>query len=345
MNLDLFDIEKFIDANHCPLVTNNVSFNSDGTPTSDGIFSYELFGTTDEERKNTFGYIDLKGYYLHPMVYLIFTKRMRSVGDIIMGEKYAIIENKRLHIVPKETKGAGTGLKFLYDNFENIEWVDESEEDEMDSIDKKTRLKFLKSLKKNEAFVKYWLVLPPFYRAESSTNRSMGDSINKLYKELLSQIKGMSLGYSFDIFGEGARARIQILIKELYLTTLAPVSGKNLMLGHGTSEGELVGTGKFSLIRRHLIGKNIDWGTVNVISSPLSSEANTPAEKQARFGYGLFPLASLLSSFQPFYLKEASDYLENYLSDLSTGGRYPDIRRLTPPSSPRKSLSGISRDS
>jgi hypothetical protein len=313
MNLDIFDIEKFIDANHCPLVTNNVAFNSDGTPTSDGIFSYELFGTTDEERKNTFGYIDLKGYYLHPIVYLILTKRMKSIGDIVMGQKYAVLENNRIQIVPKETSGAATGLKFLYDNFEKIEWIDDSEEAEMDSIDKKTRLKFLKSLKKSEAFVKYWLILPPFYRAESSTNRSMGDSINKLYKELLSQIKGMSLGYSFDIFGDSARARIQILIKELYLTTLAPVSGKNLLLVKGQSEGDLVGTGKNSLIRRHLVGKNIDWGTLNVVTSPISSEANTSEDMQVPFGAGLFPIASLLSSFQPFYLKECSDYLEDLL--------------------------------
>ena len=71
VQLDIFNIDDFVKANKCPQVTNPIFFNFDGTPTADGLFSYVLFGFSDDERKNIFGYIDLKSHYLHPLVYEI----------------------------------------------------------------------------------------------------------------------------------------------------------------------------------------------------------------------------------------------------------------------------------
>ena len=317
MKLDLFNINDFITANHCPEVTNPIFWGYDGNPTPDGLFSYELFGYSDEERKNTFGYIDLKGNYIHPLVYVIMNTKMGSLGKILQGQKYAVISNKKITVVPEDTQGAETGIKFIYDHFEEINWIDFIEEEEIDSIDKKTRLKFFKALKKDEFFVNKWLVLPPFYRAESSVNKSMGDAINKLYKELLSKVRGMSLGFSFDIFSDETKLRIQNILKDLYLSTLAPISGKNLLLEKGKSEGTLAGSGKNSMIRKHLLGKTIDWSSSSVITSPHNSNANTPSEKPVPWGYGAFPMASLLSMFQPFFVSYCSDILEGFLTEFA----------------------------
>lgn len=320
MKLDLFDINKFIEANKCPKVSNPIFWNYDGTPTTDGLFSYELFGVTDEERKNTFGYIDLKGSYLHPMIFLMFVKKSGSLGDVVLGQKYAVMADGKIRIVPEDFKGAETGISFFYDNFEEIRkhWDNLISSDEVDSIDKSTRLKFLKSLKKEEFFVNKWLVLPPFYRAESSTNKSMGDSINKLYKELISRVSGMALGFSFSIFGEETKLRIQNILKDIYLAGLAPVSGKNLILEKGKTEGTLAGVSKNSMIRKHLLGKNIDWAASSVITSPENSKANTIDEKPVPFGYGAFPMATLISMFQPFYVNYCADFLEDMLSRFAT---------------------------
>lgn len=173
MKLDIFKISDFVEANKCPEVTNPVFFNFDGSPTPDGLFSYDLFGFTDEERKNIFGYIDLKGHYIHPLIYLIMTAKMGSLGKIIQGQKYAVIADKKIRVVDEDFEGAETGIDFVYNHFDEINWIDEIEEDEIDSLDKKTRLKFFKMLNKDEFFVDKWLVLPPYYRAESSVNRSM----------------------------------------------------------------------------------------------------------------------------------------------------------------------------
>lgn len=173
MKLDIFKIDDFVTANKCPEVTNPIFFNFDGSPTPDGLFSYDLFGFTDEERKNIFGYIDLKGHFIHPLLYLIMTAKMGSLGKILYGQKYAVIADGKIKIVDEDFEGAETGIDFVYNNFEKIDWINELEEGEIESLDKKTRLKLFQSLDKDEFFVSKWLVLPPYYRAESSTNRSM----------------------------------------------------------------------------------------------------------------------------------------------------------------------------
>jgi len=313
MKVDIFRIDDFIDANKCKEVTNPIFFDFSGQPTPDGLFSYNIFGYSDEERKNIFAYIDLQGHYIHPLCYLILIKKMGSLGKVVLGEKYAVIADKKIKIVPPDFNGAETGIDFLYDHFEEIDWINELEEDEIDSLDKKTRLKFIKSLKKDEFFVTKWLVLPPFYRAESSTNRSMGDDINKLYKELISKVRSSNLGFSFDVFSSETKLRIQNILKDLYLSTTAPISGKHLNLDDGT----LKGTGKTSMLRKHLIAKNVDWSASSVITAPVNSDANKPEDKPVPFGYSCFPLAILLSMFQPFYLGYCSDFLESLLAKFA----------------------------
>lgn len=317
LKIDLFSIDDFIKENHCPEVTNPIFFNYDQTPTSDGLFSYELFGISDDDRKNIFGYIDLGGHYIHPMVYSLLSARFGSFRDVLTGSKYAVIADKKIKIVPEDFPGADTGLDFFYDNFDNINWIDALEEDEMDSLDKKTRLKFLKSLDKDEFFVSKWLVLPPFYRAASSESQSMGDSINKLYKELISRTRSMKTGFSISLFGSETRLKIQNTLRDLYLTTMAPASGKNLIFEKGKTEGVLKGSSKNSLIRKHLLGKTVDYTASSVITSARISEANSPNEHPTPFGYSRFPMATLLSLFQPFFVSEGTVMLEEYINVIS----------------------------
>lgn len=113
MKLDLFNIQSFIDANNCPEVTNPIFWSYDGNPTPDGLFSYELFGFSDEDRKHIFGYIDLKGKYIHPLIYITMTAKMGSLGKIITGQKYAVIADKKIKIVDENFEGAQTRNKFF----------------------------------------------------------------------------------------------------------------------------------------------------------------------------------------------------------------------------------------
>ena len=69
MKIDIFNIDDFIKANNCKEVTNPVFFDWSGQPTPDGLFSYEIFGVTELERKSIFGYIDLGAHYIHPVIF------------------------------------------------------------------------------------------------------------------------------------------------------------------------------------------------------------------------------------------------------------------------------------
>lgn len=313
MKLDIMNIDKFIEANHCPKITNPIFFNYNTMPTEDGLFSYELFGVSDEERKNIFGYIDLNYHFIHPVIFQMIYSRMGALKEVINGTKYAIIADKKIKIVSEDTPGAETGIDFLYDNFEKINWISSVEEESMDSLDKKTRLKALNNIPKEEFFVTKWLVLPPFYRAESSKNKSLGDSINKLYKELIQKTNALKTGFSFSLFGDETKMRIQLLLRDIYYASMAPVSGKNLVLEKGKSEGTLVGSGKTSMLRKHLIGKNIDWTASCVITAAENSSAIKFEKKPVPFGTCGFPLATLLSMFYPFVVSNSAQFLESIL--------------------------------
>jgi hypothetical protein len=299
MKVDFFNIDEFVKQNKCPQVTNPVFFYFDKTPTSDGLFSYELFGVTDTERKNVFGYIDLQGNYLHPLIYSIMVGRMGSVRGILSGDKYAVISNGKITIVPSDYKGAQTGIDFIYKHYDEIDWINEIEEADMDSVDKKTRLKFLRSLKKEEFFVRKWLVVPPFFRAESTEDRSMGDDINKLYKDLISRTNSMKSGFGIDIFGAETKKKIQDLLLALFLESTRPIKGKG------------------SMLRKHLLGKTIDFTASNVITSSDIAAANTPDDLTVKFGYGAYPIATVISLFQPFYINMLTDFLSIQLKSFS----------------------------
>jgi hypothetical protein len=309
MKIDLFSIDDFVKINKCPQVTNPVFFNYDKTPTRDGLFSYDLFGISDAERKNIFGYIDLKGYYIHPLIFGMMNKRMGALRDLLAGNKYAIIQDRKITFVPEDFEGAETGISFIYENFDKINWVDEIEEKEMDSIDKKTRLKFLRNIKKEEFFVNKWLVVPPFYRAESSENKTLGDRINELYKDLISRTNSMSVGFGLGLFGDKTKFKIQSLLIELFEETTRPIRGKG------------------SMLRKHLLGKTIDYTASNVITSPPISNSESVDEMPVKFGYGAFPLPTVLSLFHPFVVSALTDFLSRVIKEAMTIA-YNDIKRM-----------------
>lgn len=310
MKIDIFNIDDFIKQNHCEEVTDPIFFDGSGNPRDGSLFSYTIFGMSDDDRKNKFGYVDLVGrdsdtHYLHPLVYLIIS-RLGSISKLIDGTKFAVIEDGKISLVPEGTPNSSTGTDFLYENWEKINW---SVEDD-DSNDKKSRLKFLKILDKNEIFITKWLIMPPYYREQSSGSKSLGDSINELYKTLLSRTNSMRLGGRFSFFGQASKFRIQTSLVELYLETTRVIKGKD------------------SMLRKNLLGKNIDYTASNVITSPQNSSAETVNDMPVKFGYGLFPLPTLLSLFQPFFVNKISDFYTRILVPLVYELAKGDIKKI-----------------
>ena len=56
------------------------------------------------------------------------------------------------------------------------------------------------------------------------------------------------------------------------------------------------------MIRKHLLGKTIDFTASNVITAAEVSAAERPEDMPTTFGYSSFPLATLVSLFNPFFV-------------------------------------------
>ena len=316
MKIDVFDINKFIEANHCMQVTSSIALEPDGSPTENGIFSEIIFGQTVEEQQNKFGYIDLHCNIINPTAYLIIKTRIKKIFNIIQGTAWAKVNRKtrKIEIVSEDDPDADTGIDFLYNNFEYIEWISDAEYEEDDSLDRKTRLKFLQMLKKDEFFVNKWLVLPRYYRDYNNTS-DLGPEINKVYKELISKTSGLqtkNFTASMPIFRRSLVLRIQDLVLLLYHMTMKPITGKSVVLGKNmsTKTATLTGTAKFSLLRRHGMGKFIDYSASSVIVVSVLADYNNVDDVRTKFGYSLIPLMSVVSLFKPFFVNECHRLLE-----------------------------------
>ena len=317
MKLDMFNIRDFIKINKLVPVTSPISLTPTKMPSNNGIFSYEIFGYTSDDRKNTFSYIELNGKFLHPQAYKTL-QRMGSLGKIVTREKYAIVVNGKIHITTQEEHSdAETGLEFFYNNWEKINWnttsvttsIKEVDEDDL-SLDKKNRFRFFSLLKKDEVFIDCWLVLPPFYRDVNTEDSTMGDDINKLYNELISRANSLKSGFGFTSFSNITKTRIQQLINMIYDITMGPITGKSVDV---KDNGTLHGTSKGAMIRRNLLGRHIDFGGYSVITAPLSSSAET-VDDFVKFGTIKLPLQTFMSMTKPFFVNYCTDFFEKIAS-------------------------------
>ncbi len=318
MKIDLFDINEFIKVNKLKEVTSPIALTSARMPNPDGIFSYDIFGYTTEQRKNVFAYIDLHSKFFHPQCLKVMN-RMGSVGKIAFGQKYAVMSGQKIKVVDEGVEGAQTGVDFFYDNWEKINWssnnvLDHKSDDDELSIDKKNRFTFFKLLKKNEAFVDKWLVIPPYYRDFNTADGTLGDDINKVYNEVISRSGALSSGFGFSSFGDVAKNRIQSLLMILYDYSMCPVTGKTPDV---KNNGELAGNAKFSMVRRSLSGRQLDFSASSVITSPITSSAQT-VDDFAKFGTVQLPLQTFIAMAKPFFLNYCHEFLSSQAEKLKT---------------------------
>ena len=118
MNVWLLPFDKFIKVNRLKEVTNAMMFDSGNVPTSDGLFSTEIFGVSTKDRKETFAYIALGLKFLNPKAYITLKRLNRNFDSVIYGTKKFVITNGQL----VEDENGNTGMKWLYDNWEKLKF-------------------------------------------------------------------------------------------------------------------------------------------------------------------------------------------------------------------------------
>lgn len=295
MKIDLFDIDEFVELNGLQEVTSGVLFQRNNVKHPDGLISDEIFGVTVRDRKNTFAYIDLHGKFFHPHVYKVLLRLYRNVDKIIDGSLYVSLD-KDGHIV-KDDEAGETGIDFLINNWKKINW------DQTDESNMRNERINLMHLSPKKIFVDKFLVIPAFYRDvnggyNSGASRS---EVNTFYANLIRLSSMLKEDGIFTFKLHSCNMGIQNNLVSIYDYFQNAIKKKN------------------GIIRKYLMGKNVDFCTREVITAP-SFQASRPEDIITDLRHCGIPISSVMALLQPFILKWLKDFFEREVISKSQSG-------------------------
>lgn len=295
MKIEIFDTKLFIDLNNLKEVSSPVLFQRGDVPDPKGLISNDIFGVSVRSRKETFAYIKLNGHFFNPHVYKAFKRLWRNVERVINGAEYYIINQDGTLI--KDDNGE-TGINFLYKNWERINW-----ERSLDPASiRNERIDLLTKSKKNEVFTEYQIVIPAFYRDIMQNQKGGGetDKLNPMYSNLIRMAKMLKEGDMFDFSMYSTVYNMQNIMVDIYDYFKDKLDGKN------------------GLIRKFLLGKNVDYCTRTVITSPIF-HSNRPSDMNVSMRYAGVPLPQALSLCYPYVVQWLRTFFDNNFNDYKTG--------------------------
>lgn len=294
MKIDLYNPNEFIDLNHLQEVTSPILFQRGGTPDPNGLISNQIFGITTKSRKETFAYINLHGKFFNPIVYKAILRFFRGVEQIIDGTKYYSI-NKEGHLYVDEENG-DTGIEFLYNNWEKIKW-EYSDTTGM----RNERLDLVLKSPKNQVFIENLIVIPAFYRDVRSTENGSGETseLNQYYASIIRYASGLEDRNMFDFQFNSTNANIQETLVNVYDYFAGKLKGKS------------------GLIRKYLMGKNVDNCTRTVITCP-QFHADRPEDLFTDLRHSVLPISQICSLCYPYMIKWLKDFFEREVFDTKT---------------------------
>ena len=288
LKIDLFDFDEFIDLNHLKEVTSPIVFQRGNVPDPFGLLSTDIFGIDVRSRKNKFAYTSLGGHFFHPHVYKSFKRLYRNIERIVAGsEYYRIDENGKL---VKDDENGETGIDFIYNNWEKIKWEKNIGEETM----RNERIDLVTKTPKNQIFVDKMIIIPVFYRDIQAGNTSGGgetDPLNNLYSKLIRMASLLEDKDMFDFTLNSTNYSIQNILVEIYDTFKHKIERKN------------------GMIRKFLMGKNVDNCARSVISCPLYHE-DTPEDSLSSFGRIGVPVSQICSLAGPFMQQWLKSFFE-----------------------------------
>lgn len=275
MKIELLDIDKLIKVNKLEEITSPITRSGGGTFDPDGILSYEIFGASQQDRRNTFAYIDLQRKFLHPHIYNNILKRMyKKITSIINGQSRVSVVDGWLVDDPN----GWTGLSGLYKHWDEIDWKKKNSANQINT-------KILDTLKRDEVFVDKWIVVPPAYRdmllQGSKDSSSHTSDLNPLYNALIRNIALLDSGGLFSKQQYNTESRIEDLLVDVFKYFENLIKSKN------------------GLIKKSLMGKSVDFGARTVISAP-SYRYNRFEDAIVDYSHCAAPISLCCSTFYPF---------------------------------------------
>lgn len=304
MKVNIVDINRVIQINDLQEVTNPVFFNTGNIPTSDGLFSYEIFGRMgSDDRKNIFAYIDLKKKFLHPLAYKALSLLDRKILKLISGQSEFIYdEGTKTFREVKDNEDGNTGLEYFYSIYEK--YIDSIKS--TSSQDRKERIKFLKNTPKNAIFQDKLLVCPAYYRDVNFKDAGKGkinvEVINSLYAKIINLVNALKQN-DIAFMNNVTMFNIQTTLNEISDRFLGVISGHNPETGKRSGHG---------LFHENVMGKSVDLGIRSVITSSTYNYKSYKDMKVDVWHTGV-PLGQCCVLFFDFIMKGLTDFFENNL--------------------------------
>lgn len=303
--IDPLDPLKLIKVNDLQEVTNPIAFAKNNVPTTDGLISNEIFGITKFDRSNTYAYISLGDWFMHPLHYKIWSKMDSNIKAIIHETDYFKIDSSGNLI--KDPEG-NTGIIWLKKNIDKIK-IKSTE-----SVKRDRNIQFLKN-HKDTMFINNIIIIPAYYRDANTTSGKPGLSeINKLYQSLMMAVRSLkeNADYGFTLNG-ATRGRIQEQILMIYKWF------------SGTSNAgfdNAVGIpGKTGILSHTNLNKTTDYAARLVLSAP-ELKANKLEDIQVDLDHSAVPLPAVVTAFLPFIQFYIRRYFENEFSGVNS---YPAV--------------------
>ena len=289
------DIDLFIERNELKPITNAIFFASNGSPTSDGLLSNEIFGITKDERANTFAYIDLSEWFMHPLCYKAWVGMDRKVREVIHGTNTFIVNDKGELVVDEN---GSNGIEFLKKNLDKIKFKS------TDSNRRDRRIKFLEE-NKHMIFIRKMIVIPAYYRDVNTDQGRLGvGDINKLYSSLIMAVRSLreSKDYGLNL-SAATKGRVQEILLAIYQWF---ADEPNLSKKNG-------------VIKRAGLTKTTDYASRLVMSAP-DLNVEKMEDMMVTIDTSAVPLASICVNFFPFIVFHVRRFFENEFSGES---KYP----------------------
>ena len=289
---ELLDIDRLKKLNGLQEVTDPISFDRGEVPTKGGLFSSEIFGLSVAERRETYAVVHLGDRYLSPKAFQALKSLNRKFEKMIYGtERFRITDDGQ--VVEDET--GGTGLDFLYNNWNKINFQKNQ------SVKHNERVDLLVNNKRDVIFCVDWIVIPAFYRDVNRTSGSSGKTkvpeINDKYNEIIRCVQMIHSANTFDFMINNLKGKVQGLIFEIYTMLKMKLEKKN------------------GYFRKFLMGKSNDYCSRNVITA-VSFRSNTPGDQTVDFEHTGVPLYTACALFTPFILWWVGRYFKGRLGDM-----------------------------
>lgn len=296
MHIDVIT-DSIIDANikflELKEVTNPISFERGRVPTVDGLFSEVIFGVSAEERRLTWGYIDLGTKLIHPYLYTVLTSVQQNIAAVCRGEKSWKIDDKHNLVEVKQNSPDynpdNTGMDWFIKHYHEIVFHKNSSRERSEKID------LLNTFKPSEIFITKWLVIPIFYRdLETKEGPLKIPPINNEYRNLIRYAQSIK----FETVS--------------FASNLAKVNMQTTLINIMKYYQEIIEKSD-GFFKQYVIGKNPDYGVRSVISCPILTQCDTPEDNPIDMNHTGFPLSEVLTMLFPFIKRWLYNWFMNQM--------------------------------